>query len=386
MTTRYRSVVIEADGGSRGNPGNAAYGAVLKDAETGTVIAERGERIGIASNNVAEYQGLIAGLRLYREYADGAKLEVRMDSKLVVQQMSGQWKIKHPSMRPLAVEAKGLAPGDTTYTWIPREQNTHADLLANQALDSPEGVVVGGPGPGGTPEPDDDVTAAVTAFPTPPWEQGAPTTLVLIRHGETDHTRTRRFSGRMGANPGLNDDGRAQIRATADWLAPLAEQEPIVLASPMRRTQESAEIVAARLETSFAVDEGFVEAGFGRWEGMTYREILEREPDAFSTWLNDPSVPPGGNGDSLVAMVERMRQTRDRILAAHPGRTVVALSHLTPIKILVHDVLETPLTSLFRSETSPGSVSVLAWYPDGRPVVRLLNGQPAGYRHDTAVR
>lgn len=386
MTTRYRSVVIEADGGSRGNPGNAAYGAVLKDAETGTVIAERGERIGIASNNVAEYQGLIAGLRLYRGYADGAQLEVRMDSKLVVQQMSGEWKIKHPSMKPLAIEAKGLAPDGTTYTWIPREQNTHADLLANQALDSPEGVVVGGPGPGGSPEPDDDVTAAPTAFPTPPWEQGAPTTLVLIRHGETDHTRKRRFSGRTGADPGLNDDGRAQIRATADWLAPLGEQEPVVLASPMRRTRESADIVAERLETSYAVDEGFVEAGFGSWEGLTYRDILEREPEAFSTWLNDPSMAPGGDGDSLVAMVERMRRTRDRILAAHPGRTVVVLSHLTPIKILVHDVLETPLTSLFRSETSPGSVSVLAWYPDGRPVVRLLNGQPSGYRHDNAVR
>src|SRR3954453_16458080 len=154
----------------------------------------------------------------------------------------------------------------------------------------------------------------------------------------------------------------------------------------MRRTQESADIVAARLETSYSVDEGFVEAGFGSWEGMTYREILERDPEAFYTWLNDPAVAPGGNGDSLVAMVDRMRDTRDRLLAAHPGRTVVALSHLTPIKILVHDVLETPLTSLFRSETSPGSVSVLAWYPAAGPVVRLLTANPLGSRPDIAAR
>src|SRR3712207_4522943 len=77
-----RSVRIEADGGSRGNPGRAAYGAVLFDAETGKVIAEQAATIGIATNNVAEYSGLIAGLELYHQHAEGAELEVRMDSKL----------------------------------------------------------------------------------------------------------------------------------------------------------------------------------------------------------------------------------------------------------------------------------------------------------------
>ncbi|HEY0949492.1 reverse transcriptase-like protein, partial [Nocardioides sp.] len=126
-----RSVVVEADGGSRGNPGPAAYGAVLRDAETGAVIAEEGTAIGVASNNVAEYSGLIAGLRLAARFAPDADIEVRMDSKLVVEQMSGRWKIKHPDMRPLAAEASGLAPFGTTYTWVPREQNRHADRLAN---------------------------------------------------------------------------------------------------------------------------------------------------------------------------------------------------------------------------------------------------------------
>jgi len=128
-------VVIEADGGSRGNPGPAAYGAVLKDADTGAVIAEEGTSIGVASNNVAEYSGLIAGLRLAERFAPGADIEVRMDSKLVVEQMSGRWKIKHPDMRPLAMEATRLAPFGTAYTWVPREQNAHADRLANEALD-----------------------------------------------------------------------------------------------------------------------------------------------------------------------------------------------------------------------------------------------------------
>ncbi len=98
-------VVIEADGGSRGNPGPAAYGALVKDADTGRVLAEEGTSIGVASNNVAEYSGLIAGLRMAEEVAPGADIEVRMDSKLVVEQMSGRWKIKHPDMKPLALEA-----------------------------------------------------------------------------------------------------------------------------------------------------------------------------------------------------------------------------------------------------------------------------------------
>ena len=137
------SVVIEADGGSRGNPGNAAYGAVLKDAATGKVIAERGERIGVATNNVAEYHGLIAGLEMYAEHTPGARLEVRLDSKLVVEQMSGRWKIKHPDMKVLALRANRLAPPEVRYVWVPRAQNAHADRLANEALDGPEGVVVG---------------------------------------------------------------------------------------------------------------------------------------------------------------------------------------------------------------------------------------------------
>ena len=143
----HRAVLIEADGGSRGNPGPAAYGAVLKDADTGEVIAEEGTRIGVASNNVAEYSGLIAGLEAALELGATA-VTVRMDSKLVVEQMSGRWKIKHPDMKPLAREASRLAPFGTTYTWVPREQNRHADRLANEALDGTRsGVTVVGENP-----------------------------------------------------------------------------------------------------------------------------------------------------------------------------------------------------------------------------------------------
>ncbi|MEU3610103.1 reverse transcriptase-like protein, partial [Streptomyces sp. NPDC035033] len=100
-----RELVVEADGGSRGNPGPAGYGAVVLDPATGETLAEAAEYIGVATNNVAEYKGLIAGLRAALELAPDATVRVRMDSKLVVEQMSGRWRIKHPDMKPLAAEA-----------------------------------------------------------------------------------------------------------------------------------------------------------------------------------------------------------------------------------------------------------------------------------------
>jgi ribonuclease HI len=133
-----RRLLIEADGGSRGNPGVAGYGAVVRDAVTGEVLAEVYDGIGHATNNVAEYSGLLAGLRAGARLAPGADTEVRMDSKLVVEQMSGRWKIKHPDLRPLAMQASQAARtlGRVTYTWVPRERNTDADRLANKAMDA----------------------------------------------------------------------------------------------------------------------------------------------------------------------------------------------------------------------------------------------------------
>lgn len=129
--------VMEADGASRGNPGHASYGTVVRNANTGDVVAERAGVLGHATNNVAEYNGLIAGLRAIAEIDADALVEVRMDSKLVVEQMSGRWQIKSPDMQKLALEAREILPyGNITFTWIPREDNKHADALANEALDT----------------------------------------------------------------------------------------------------------------------------------------------------------------------------------------------------------------------------------------------------------
>ena len=130
-----RRVIVEADGGSRGNPGPAGYGAVVMDADTGELLAERASALGVATNNVAEYSGLIAGLEMARAIDPRAAVDVRMDSKLVIEQMAGRWKIKHPSMKPLALEASALRPARVSWTWVPRSDNGRADALVNAALD-----------------------------------------------------------------------------------------------------------------------------------------------------------------------------------------------------------------------------------------------------------
>jgi len=132
-----RQLVVEADGGSRGNPGPAGYGALVRDAETGVVLAEAAASIGRATNNVAEYSGLLAGLQAAAEIDPDAQVEVRMDSRLVVEQMSGRWQIKHEDMRRLARQARDVLPaGQVRYSWMPRARNSHADRLANEAMDA----------------------------------------------------------------------------------------------------------------------------------------------------------------------------------------------------------------------------------------------------------
>lgn len=372
---RFARVIVEADGGSRGNPGPSAYGAVLIDAETGAKIAAVSETIGVATNNVAEYRGLIAGLELAGEFAPGAQVEVRMDSKLVVEQMSGTWKIKHPSMKPLAEKARSLAPEGTVYSWIPRERNAEADRLANEALD-------GNPtwsSPVAQPRPQ---PSRGWSLPTDP-----PTTLVLVRHGVTDHTTQKLFSGGVsGANPGLNDEGREQVRATAGWLSPLAGAIDAVIASPVRRTRESADIVAQVLEKDPTVEDGIAEMDFGTWDGLSFAQIGERYPDDLESWLGSLDQAPHG-GETFQGVAARVLDGRDRIIATHQGQTVVAVSHVTPIKILVADALGAPLDALYKMELSPASVTVISYYRGNPPKstggenqllasLRLFNARP----------
>ncbi|MGC4985675.1 bifunctional RNase H/acid phosphatase [Streptomyces sp. DT193] len=502
-----RDFIVEADGGSRGNPGPAGYGSVVIDAATGETLAERAEYIGVATNNVAEYRGLVAGLEAARDLDATARVRVRMDSKLVVEQMSGRWKIKHPDMKPLAARAaRILPPSQITYEWMPRERNKHADRLANEAMDAgkrgeawspsastaeldaraarsatpePTGPpgdatagaakaraalketrgetsgkgrgelrdqpTVGGsratatggtPSPGGeaaipavgavpregrgelrdqpatggsratatggTPSPggeagkaaagpgdagragkagDDqraarNVAATPTTTPAAGWsappDMGAPATFVLLRHGETPLTPQKRFSGSGGSDPSLSDVGREQAERVAAALAARGTIQAIV-ASPLARTRETAGAVAARLGLDVAVEDGLRETDFGAWEGLTFGEVRERHPEDLNAWLASPEAEPTGGGESFAATAHRMTATRDKLIAAYAGRTVLLVTHVTPIKTLVRLALGAPPESLFRMELSAASLSAVAYYGDGNASVRLFN-------------
>lgn len=133
--------VMYCDGGARGNPGVSGYGAVVVDEGQGIILQELYGYLGITTNNVAEYSGLIAGLSAAKELGI-VDLQVKSDSNLVVNQMSGKWKIKNADIRELASKAKVLEKNFTTitYEWIPREENKLADSLANKAMDAKQSV------------------------------------------------------------------------------------------------------------------------------------------------------------------------------------------------------------------------------------------------------
>ncbi|AWL38146.1 MULTISPECIES: bifunctional RNase H/acid phosphatase [Streptomyces] len=415
-----RQLVVEADGGSRGNPGPAGYGAVVIDPDTAQVLAEAAEFIGVASNNVAEYRGLIAGLTAVRDlFPDtDVRVLVRMDSKLVVEQMSGRWKIKHPDMKPLAARAAGILPASSvTYEWIPRAENKHADRLANEAMDAgrrggqwePSSSTADLDTPRAAPEPEPSgppgdaaagaakVRAAMAAArpsPTPArapespqvpqaaqapqvgWgsapDLGSPATFVLLRHGETVLTPEKRFSGSGGSDPELSAIGRDQAARAAETFAERGTVQEIV-SSPLRRCRETAAAVADRLGLEVRIEEGLRETDFGAWEGLTFAEVRERFGSDLSAWLASPEVAPTGGGESFTEVAERVAATRDRLVAAYAGRTALLVTHVTPIKTLVRLALGAPPESLFRMELSPASLSVVAYYADGNPSLRLLN-------------
>lgn len=458
-----REFIVEADGGSRGNPGPAGYGSVVIDAASGETLREAAEYIGVATNNVAEYKGLVAGLKAAHELDPAASVHVRMDSKLVVEQMTGRWKIKHPGMKPLAAEAAGIFPPDqVTYEWIPRERNKHADRLANEAMDAGKrgerwsasdstaeldaraaraagsaarapagppgdatagaararaglaGADAGAGAAGGAdtraaggvagadagaagsvagqaslvdkdaaggvagqvPAVDTRAAGSVAAQAPPvgwaaPADLGAPATFVLLRHGETALTPQKRFSGSGGSDPSLSDVGRDQAERAAAVFAARGTIQAIV-SSPLKRCQETARAVAARLGLDVRIDDGLRETDFGAWEGLTFGEVRERQPDELNAWLASPDAAPPG-GESFAVVADRVSAARDRLAAEYAGRTVLLVTHVTPIKTLVRLALGAPPESLFRMELSAASVSAVAYYGDGNASVRLLN-------------
>lgn len=399
MSTR---LIVEADGGSRGNPGPAAYGTVVRDADTGEVLIESAEFIGEATNNVAEYRGLVAGLTLARKFDPGAVVDVRLDSKLIVEQMSGRWKIKHPDMRALALQARDVLPvNQVTYTWVGRSNNFRADALVNEVLDQALG---GGPtsvhregaevarvatahaedvvGSALEEQAQALVQEAVAARPGNVmigWEDiGDPTTTHLARHGATQYSLERRFSGGGGIDPPLAPLGIAQAEALAAEIARRGTAQRII-ASPMLRAQQTAQIVSEATGLRVETLEGFRECNFGEWDGLTLTQVREGWPEHLREWLGSMSIAPPG-GESFEQLRARVLIARQQVVDRYPGEDVLVVAHVSPIKVLVGLAIDAPLTSMYRMELPPCSLTTLAWFPDGNS--SMFSFAEAGHLRD----
>lgn len=373
-----RTLIVEADGGSRGNPGPAGYGALVRDATTGEVLAERARYLGVTSNNVAEYSGLVAGLDAARGIDPEAQVLVRLDSKLVVEQMSGRWKIKHEDMRRLAAEATQILPSSqVTYEWVPRADNADADALANQVMDSRGEIAHDYPDAAGSPPDRDQV--ATPAFDTPSRPSGArarfdgadPLTLVLVRHGQTPLTVAGAYSGSSVPGPSLTARGRVQAAQAADLVHRIGRDRwtdlprpSEIVASPMVRAQETARAVSRRLGLHVRTDERFAEVDFGQWEGLTASQIAERWAGHPERWLTSGTeVAPGG--ESMADVGDRVWAGMQDLLAQGTGRTVVVVGHAVQVRAAVGRAIDSPPSRWAGFRVPPGSVSIVRLWADG---------------------
>ncbi|MEX3559540.1 bifunctional RNase H/acid phosphatase [Corynebacterium sp. LK2522] len=387
-------VIIYADGGSRGNPGVAGSGTVVYAADGREVLRTIAYVVGTQStNNVAEYNGLLRGLEAAQELG-ASEIEFYMDSKLVVEQMNGRWKIKHPDMQKLAMQAHKLVAGleDFQLAWVPRAKNKVADALSNDAMDAAAAGhvvgIVGGSGDGaedgikggieGDASTDDDAAGTTEhGGPAPrDWlgERGETTRLVLLRHGQTKMSALRQYSGH--SNPPLTELGRRQALAAAQALASRFGtgedcQVSAVVASPLGRCQETARAVGEVLGLDVDTDDGLIELDFGAWEKLTFSEAHERDPQLHAKWLKDTAVATPG-GESLQQLHRRVRQAREKLVKRYAGKTIVLVSHVNPIKSLVAQGLGGGPSLFERFFLDLASLSEAEFWDDGA-LVRCVN-------------
>lgn len=421
-----RRLIVEADGGSRGNPGPAAYGAVVRDGESGEILVELGEYLGVETNNVAEYEGVTAGLAAAREIDPSALIEARLDSRLVVEQLTGGWAIRNARLRTLATRAKALAPVEQVrFTWVPRAENRRADALVNEALDAAAagrssrierwhrgvgdadvyvdavdhlgadaGAEAGAAAAAAGAAAVRRALAAEGEAPEPAvnriigWahaDLGAPTKVMLLRHGVTQQSVEHRFSGLGGFDPPLIDLGRRQAEAAAVEIARRGGAD-VIVCSPLKRTRETAAIVAEDLGLGEPmIVEGLAEADFGAWDSLNFAEVKSRWPNELAAWMSSTDVSPPG-GESFATVRRRADRAREDLLERYAGQRVLAVSHVTPIKALVQLVLDAPASSAFRFELAPCSLTTLAWWADGVSTVFGVGelGHLHGVMHETA--
>ncbi|GAB3690100.1 bifunctional RNase H/acid phosphatase [Corynebacterium nasicanis] len=362
MTTAEH-VIIYADGGSRGNPGVAGSGTVVYAADGRTVLRDIVYVVGKkATNNVAEYHGMLRGLEAARDLG-ARRVEMFMDSKLVVEQMSGRWKIKHPDMQALALEARRIAESfdSVSYTWVPRARNAAADALSNQAMDA--AAAGADPGIVGETVADTPASAAGSQVGSPAHWAGAtsrPTRFVLLRHGQTAMSAAKQYSGH--SDPELTDLGHEQARAAARALRERGDID-VIVSSPLTRCRQTAAAVAEELGLEVEIIDTLIEQDFGAWEGKTFEEAHALNPQQHDEWLADPSIAPPG-GESLQKLHSRIRNTRRELQQRYEGQTVLVVSHVSPIKSFVRQTIDAGPHVVARMFLDLASLSVVEFFGD----------------------
>jgi broad specificity phosphatase PhoE len=197
-----------------------------------------------------------------------------------------------------------------------------------------------------------------------------PTTTVLLRHGDTRLSPEHRFSGRRDLP--LSASGLRQARAAACRLAAGAPIDAVV-SSPLQRAVATAAIAAGELGLAAAVtDDDLRETDFGDWDGFTLEEIQQRWPAAAAAWRRDPEKAPPG-GESFADTADRVNRACDRLLRDHGGKTVLVVSHITPIKILLCRALSVPLATLYRLYLGSASINEIQWHGRGFAAVCRVN-------------
>jgi probable phosphoglycerate mutase len=205
----------------------------------------------------------------------------------------------------------------------------------------------------------------------PTWSppSGALTRLLLLRHGATEHSPQHRFSGRNDLP--LSARGEAESAAAAKRLAQISDVAAVVT-SPLRRARQTAQAVAGALGAEIEVEDGWTETDFGAFEGLTAAEAQQRHPAEYALWETNPDLPPP-DGEALTAVARRVRRARDAVIGRHADRTVVVVTHVTPIKTLVRLALDAPASALFRMHLDTASLSEVAYRADGSSSLRLFN-------------
>jgi probable phosphoglycerate mutase len=335
-------IYLYADGASRGNPGPAAYGVHIED-EKANPIADFGEALGIATNNQAEYAAVIAGLR-YLTQTNYREVIIRMDSKLVIEQLGGNWKINNPQLRELADQAKELLRDfSVRLEWIPREQNSKADSNANTALDEGNFST--------SSQAQLELASVQPRSIRAPRQYLEPTTIIVVRHGHTENTERNLVSGGDGTDPVLSKLGEREANSAAAEIPKLLKlfdlPEPaVVVHSPMVRTTQTAEAIAKEFSLDLQSDDRL-------------REIDSLE--LVSKWRGSLTASPPG-GESVNQMKDRVWQSLSEIIESFRGSCAVISTHMMPTRAIAAAALRGTDNVFWNLNTSPGGISVYRFF------------------------